>query len=136
MGGGGGRGMGGGGGRGMGGVLSLPPPADPLAMVPPPSVPAAPAQEIEMLRVQAQALEGQLQAINSRIEEFARRRSGSGLLAVVDAGKCTACGICQDICPEGAISVGQIAQVDREKCSGCGRCVAACPEGALALCKA
>ena len=89
-----------------------------------------------MLRAQAQALEGQLQAINARIEELTRQRAGSGLLAVVDEETCTACGACQEVCSEGAISVDQSAQVDGERCTGCGRCVAECPQGALSLRKA
>jgi len=102
----------------------------------PPGAPAAPSQEIEMLQAQAQGLEGQLQTINARIGELIRQRGGSGLLAVVDEEKCTACGVCQEVCPERAISVGQTAQVDRGKCSGCGRCVTECPQDALSLRKA
>lgn len=136
MGGGMSRGMGGGMGGGMAGMPSMPPPTTPPEMVPPPGVPAAPAQEIEMLRVQAQALEGQLQAINARVEELTRQRAGTGLLAAVDPEKCDGCGLCRDVCPEAAISVDQTAQVDRERCTGCGRCVAECPQDALSLRKA
>ncbi len=140
MGGGGGTGRGMGMGGGMGGAaMGAPPrspPAIPPEMAPPLGVPAAPAQEIEMLRAQSQALEGQLQAVNARVEELSRQRAGSGLLAAVDPEKCDACGVCQDVCPDGAISVDQTAQVDRERCTGCGRCVAECPQGALSLRKA
>ncbi len=156
MGGGGGRGMGGGGrgmggggrgmGRGMGmgggmgggmmGAPSMPPPMTPPEMTPPPGVQATPAQEIEMLKAQARALDGQSRAINARIEELSRQRTGSGLLATVDEEKCTACGVCQQVCPERAISVDQTAQIDRDRCTGCGRCVAECPQGALVLRKA
>ncbi len=147
MGGGGGRGMGGGGGRGMGrgmgmglgmgggmmGMPAMPPSMAPPAMPLPPGVPGPPGQEVEMLRAQARSLEGQLQGINARMEELTRQRAGSGLLAVVDEGKCTACGVCQGVCPERAIRVDRIAQVEQEKCTGCGRCVAECPQGALSL---
>jgi len=150
--GGGGRGMGGGGGggrgmgRGMGmgggmggaamGAPPMPPPAIPPEMAPLPGFQAAPAQEIEMLRAQAQALGGQLQAINARVEELTRQGAGSGLLAAVDEEKCNGCGVCQDVCPDGAISIDQTARVDRERCTGCGRCVAECPQSALSLRKA
>ena len=121
----------------MAGMPSMPSPAVPPEMPTPLGVPAAaPAQEIQMLRAQAQALEGQLQAINARVEELARQRAGSGLLAAVDPEKCDGCGVCRDVCPDGAISVDQTAQIDREGCTGCGRCVAECPQGALVLRKA
>ena len=57
----------------------------------------------------------------------------SPLIAHVDPEKCIGCGMCQDICPEGAIRVENIARVNPRVCVGCGLCVANCPQGALLL---
>jgi len=141
-----GRGMGRGGGRGMGqgggmggGMMGVPP-ATPSQVTPGSSqeagVPMSRGQELEMLRAQAQAMEEQLQAIKKRIGEVDKGTGKPGLIAVVDSDKCTACGICQEICPTSAITVDEIARIDREKCTGCGECVANCPQEALSLIKA
>jgi len=53
--------------------------------------------------------------------------------AVVDADSCVACGACEDVCPEEAITVDEVAVVKVEKCSGCGSCVDACPEECIVL---
>jgi len=46
---------------------------------------------------------------------------------------CTACGVCVEKCPMGAIAVGDTVQVNRERCIGCGVCVGACAFGAIRL---
>lgn len=52
--------------------------------------------------------------------------------AHVDHGLCTFCGACQEVCPTGAIHLGDAGVVvDRDLCSGCGTCVQACPVGAI-----
>ncbi|MCD6415544.1 MAG: 4Fe-4S ferredoxin [Chloroflexi bacterium] len=55
------------------------------------------------------------------------------MAAIVDGDKCVACGICEDECPQGAISVADVAVVSAELCTECGRCVEACPNNALSL---
>ncbi|NLE67722.1 MAG: 4Fe-4S binding protein [Lentisphaerae bacterium] len=132
MGMGGGRGMGrgmgmGGGGRGMGPGMGVAPGAEEF-----PPVPAS-AGEADVLRAEAQNLEAQLQTINSRIGQLASGRARLRLLAAVDAGKCTACGLCEKVCPEQAITVEKIAVISAAKCTGCGQCVAECPQDALTL---
>lgn len=46
--------------------------------------------------------------------------------------KCTGCGLCFNICPQGAIEPqGGHPAVDFTKCNLCGQCVAVCPAAAL-----
>ncbi len=128
-----GRGMGMGGGAGFGG--QMPAGAPPQEMMPP-APPVDPRQEVDVLQAQARGLEEQLRSVNARIEELGRARAGSGLLASVDAERCTGCGLCREVCPQGAVSVDETARVDAGKCTGCGQCVTECPQDALSLRKA
>jgi ferredoxin len=58
----------------------------------------------------------------------------SGYVAQMDKDLCTACGICVDACPFGALSVEDERSVmDWEKCMGCGVCVGQCPNEAMSL---
>lgn len=45
--------------------------------------------------------------------------------------KCTACGICEEVCPTGAISEGEIYKIDGSICLECGRCYEQCPNEAI-----
>jgi len=54
-------------------------------------------------------------------------------VAIVHAPACTACGVCVDACPFGAISIDGIAVIDAAGCKGCGGCVPVCPEDAIDL---
>ncbi|MDI7247239.1 MAG: 4Fe-4S binding protein [Bacillota bacterium] len=55
------------------------------------------------------------------------------MAAVVDKELCTGCGICQETCPAGAITVDEVAHVDPDKCTECGACADECPFGAIAF---
>jgi pyruvate formate lyase activating enzyme len=51
-----------------------------------------------------------------------------------DADKCTGCGLCAEVCPEGAIRLIEgKSSTDREQCNGQGNCVEICPYGARSL---
>ena len=53
-------------------------------------------------------------------------------VAVLDGESCTACGMCEEICPMKAVTIVDAA-IDPDKCIGCGLCVEACPTGAVTL---
>jgi Pyruvate/2-oxoacid:ferredoxin oxidoreductase delta subunit len=53
--------------------------------------------------------------------------------ASVDEAECSACYLCVDRCPVGAIAVEDSASIDRSKCLGCGLCASECPTDAISL---
>jgi heterodisulfide reductase subunit A len=60
------------------------------------------------------------------------------LVAIVHGDACTACGVCLDACPYGAITMGTVderavAVISETGCKGCGGCVPVCPENAIDL---
>ena len=60
------------------------------------------------------------------------------LVAIVHPDACTACGLCLDACPYGAIEMGTasdkpVAVISETGCKGCGGCVPICPENAIDL---
>ena len=60
------------------------------------------------------------------------------LVAFVHTDACTACGLCLDACPYGAIEMGlagdrEVAVISETGCKGCGGCVPVCPEDAIDL---
>ena len=60
--------------------------------------------------------------------------ASSGYVSRVDAARCIGCGICNEFCQFGAISLNNgSAAVDTTLCMGCGVCVSRCEEGALSL---
>jgi Fe-S-cluster-containing hydrogenase component 2 len=72
------------------------------------------------------------------VKKFARPAEflPSNYYAKVDAGLCSGCENCVNICPMGARSVtDNVSEVDLDRCIGCGVCVPACPSGATKLVK-
>jgi len=63
----------------------------------------------------------------------------SGTVAYVNAGLCSSCGVCVEVCPFGApyaIEEGPFsgrAEINPVLCKGCGLCVASCRSGAINL---
>lgn len=58
---------------------------------------------------------------------------GEGIVASVNEAICSGCGICEVLCPYGAIVVDRerkVSVVNEALCKGCGTCCAACPSGA------
>jgi len=53
----------------------------------------------------------------------------AGHSAIIDSDKCTACGLCRELCRYNAIS--EDYTVNRMDCEGCGVCVHFCPEKAV-----
>ncbi|MCI1785021.1 MAG: 4Fe-4S binding protein [Bacteroidales bacterium] len=49
----------------------------------------------------------------------------------ISEADCVACGTCQNECPSGAISEGDVYHIDPDVCIGCGACADACPMGAI-----
>ena len=61
-------------------------------------------------------------------------------IACVDEELCSGCGICEKICPYGAIEIitetedgetKRLSKIIEGVCKGCGSCVSACPSGAI-----
>ena len=76
-------------------------------------------------------LERQLRELNAQIGT--KRKNETHGIARVDAAVCTGCGICEAVCPTGAIAVSETAVIDEDACTGCGICVRECPVGAITL---
>jgi len=73
-----------------------------------------------------------LKAITKR-GSYRQRHFNAIFEAMVDEEECTACEICLERCPVGAIEVKESAMVDRDKCLGCGLCANSCPTEAVNL---
>ncbi len=57
----------------------------------------------------------------------------SGVKAMVNKDRCTACNTCVELCRYDAITMNEYAEVDDFSCEGCGVCAHFCPEKAIDL---
>lgn len=59
----------------------------------------------------------------------------SGFMPTFDGDLCTACGLCVERCPSGALTEDAASRlaVNLDRCFGCGVCATGCPEGAIAM---
>ncbi len=60
------------------------------------------------------------------------------IISFVDEERCIGCGLCQSLCPFGAVQVERtetkrVARVIAASCKGCGACGAGCPEKAITM---
>ena len=58
------------------------------------------------------------------------------IVAFVDEEVCSGCGLCEKVCPYGALSLDsreRVMMVNRALCKGCGACAGVCPSGAISL---
>jgi electron transfer flavoprotein alpha subunit len=53
--------------------------------------------------------------------------------ALIDHLKCTVCGVCEDVCPVSAITVGESSAEVSDDCTLCGMCLDTCEFGAISL---
>ncbi len=53
--------------------------------------------------------------------------------AIIDPQKCTVCGVCEEVCPVAAITVGETVAEVSDDCTLCGMCVDTCEFGAISL---
>jgi len=59
-----------------------------------------------------------------------------GTISFVNTNKCAGCGVCESVCPFGAISMDQekkTAKINDALCKGCGACTSSCKSGAINL---
>ena len=53
---------------------------------------------------------------------------------VLDRELCKKCGICEDVCPDGAVYTGEdFPSIDYDYCKGCGLCAYECPAHAIRM---
>ncbi|MCK5312974.1 MAG: 4Fe-4S binding protein, partial [Desulfobacteraceae bacterium] len=57
----------------------------------------------------------------------------SSYFAEVDEDNCTACELCEEVCPMDAITIEDAASVDIDRCIGCGLCVTRCEFESISL---
>ena len=90
-------------------------------------------REIQTQKRQIQVVKAELGSLERQTGTLARGSIVTGIKVSADPDRCVGCGICQGVCPAGAISVENVALVDSGRCTGCGLCVEECPMGALSV---
>jgi ferredoxin len=90
-------------------------------------------RDVEPHKVFVKSAENCLRNVDEKKMLPAKEASENNLVAVIDAGKCIVCGICEGLCPWGAITVSLMVDIDISKCTECGKCVSECPYGAITI---
>lgn len=68
--------------------------------------------------------------VRARIMET---RGVSERCIVLNTERCTLCGHCVEVCPDGATTVGEAKVIDSDLCTTCACCVTSCPQEALEI---
>jgi MinD superfamily P-loop ATPase len=90
-------------------------------------------QEISIVLVDADVDAANLELVLDPTKQEEHQFVG-GQMAVIDPEKCTACGICAEVCRFDALIPGDEAyQVDSLACEGCASCYYQCPEEAIRM---
>jgi NAD-dependent dihydropyrimidine dehydrogenase PreA subunit len=90
-------------------------------------------EELPLLKARAQAIEARLDLLSRRLSEIQQKPGIPFYIANIDSGRCLGCGVCETVCPVGAIAIKGTALVNEARCVGCGRCADQCPQGAIVL---
>ncbi len=92
-------------------------------------------EKIALLRQRIEVIKEKLEELDRMISQLTelRRVHRVSFRVAVQEERCRGCGICEEVCPQGAIRVREVAVIDQSRCVGCGICVEECPHGALYL---